>query len=98
MNDKLNERGYTELAELFKVFGDETRLKLMSALLEGGEMCVGALAEAAEMSQSAVSHQLSALKRAKLVKATRSGKQMLYSLDDDHVKAILSCGLDHVNE
>ena len=86
-----------ELAELFKVFGDETRLRILSALLEG-EACVGSIAERLEMSLSAVSHSLRVLKTARLVRCRREGKTVFYSLCDEHVRLILLQGLDHVAE
>lgn len=86
-----------DLAELFKVFGDSTRIKILYALFES-ELCVGDLAAVLEMNQSAVSHQLRILKDAKLVKFRREGKSIFYALDDDHVRTILSMGMDHVEE
>lgn len=86
-----------DLAELFKVFGDSTRIKILYALFES-ELCVGDLAAILEMNQSAVSHQLRILKDAKLVKFRREGKSIFYALDDDHVRTILSMGMDHVEE
>lgn len=86
-----------ELAELFKVFGDPTRIRIMSVLL-GEEMCVCDLAEGLSMNQSAISHQLKILKQAKLVKSRRDGKQVYYSLADDHVSTILAMGLEHIEE
>lgn len=85
------------LAELFKVFGDSSRIRILSALSEE-EICVCDLAQVLNMTQSAVSHQLNILKRSKLVKAKRDGKSVFYSLDDDHVRKILSCGLEHIHE
>lgn len=86
-----------DLAEVFKVFGDSTRIKILYALFEG-EMCVCDMAELLGVSQSAVSHQLRVLKQARLVKFRREGKVVFYSLDDDHVKHIFNEGLDHVLE
>ena len=86
-----------DLAELFKVFGDSTRLKILYALFES-ELCVNDIAQILNLNQSAVSHQLRILKDAKLVKFKRSGKSIFYSLDDDHVRTILSMGMDHVEE
>ena len=85
------------LAYLFKMFGDVTRLSILTTLFEK-ELCVGDIAEALNSSQSAVSHQLNTLKAAKLVKARREGKNIYYSLDDDHVKEIMHMGIDHVEE
>ena len=84
-------------AEVFKVFGDKTRIRILSALSEG-EMCVCCIYEILGMSQSAVSHQLSVLKSARLIKSRREGKQMYYSLDDAHIGAILCTGISHVEE
>lgn len=86
-----------DLAELFKVFGDSTRIKLLSVLMEG-EMCVCDLAQMLGMSQSAVSHQLRVLKGAELVNFRREGKTVFYALSDDHVKTILSNGMEHIQE
>ena len=84
-----------ELAELFKVFGDPTRLKLLAALL-GQEMCVCDLSDLLGISQSAVSHQLRLLRTSRLVKNRREGKSVFYSLDDDHVATILAQGMEHI--
>ena len=86
-----------DLAELFKVFGDSTRIKILCSLFEA-EMCVCDIAVTLGMSQSAVSHQLRVLKNAKLVKFRREGKVVYYSLDDDHVKQIFNAGLHHISE
>lgn len=91
------EESLYDLAELFKVFGDTTRIKILCALFEA-EMCVCDIAELLGMTQSAISHQLRALKQARLVKFRREGKVVFYSLDDDHVQSIFSLGLVHVNE
>lgn len=85
------------IADLFKAFGDPTRVQILSHLL-AGEMCVGDIAEAVELSQSAVSHQLRILKQMHLIKFRREGKNILYSLADDHVRTILEMGLEHVME
>lgn len=84
-----------QIAELFKAFGDPTRVEILS-VLSGGEHCVTDIVEKLDISQSAVSHQLRILKQMHLVKARREGKNMLYSLDDDHVLIILQTGLEHV--
>lgn len=84
-----------DLAELFKVFGDSTRIRILAALM-GKEMCVYHLSEELEMGQSAISHQLRVLRSSGLVKATRNGKEMVYSLDDNHVKTIFAQGLEHI--
>ncbi len=86
-----------ELADLFKVFADTTRIKILYALMEGG-LCVADIAEIVGVSQSAVSHQLRSLKQAHLVKFKRDGKQVVYSLSDDHVYTMLSQGLTHICE
>ena len=86
-----------ELADLFKVFGDSTRLRIMYALSEG-EKNVLSIAEVLGMEQSTISHQLRILRANKLVRGRRDGKQIWYSLDDDHVKKIIEMGLDHVLE
>ena len=86
-----------ELADLFKVFGDSSRIRILYKLQEG-EMCVQDIAEGLLMTQSAVSHQLKILKMSKLVKNRRDGKMIYYSLDDDHVSTILSMGKEHLEE
>ena len=86
-----------ELADLFKVFGDSTRLRIMYALSED-EKNVLSIAEELGMEQSTISHQLRILRVNKLVRGRRAGKQIWYSLDDDHVKKIIEMGLDHVLE
>ena len=86
-----------DLAELFKIFGDSTRVKILYALLES-ELCVCDLARLMDVTQSAVSHQLRVLKTSKLVKFRREGKTVYYSLADDHVIRILSQGMEHITE
>ena len=86
-----------DLAELYKIFGDTTRIKLLYILFEG-EMCVQHLAELLGVSQSAVSHQLRILKSSRLVRYRREGKTIYYSLADDHVRSIIECGVEHINE
>lgn len=86
-----------DLAELFKVFGDTTRIKILCALFES-EMCVCDIAALLSMNQSAISHQLRVLKQARLVKYRKKGKVVYYSLDDEHVKQIFDQGLVHINE
>lgn len=86
-----------DLAELFKIFGDSTRIKILYALLEG-ELCVCDIAKLMEVTQSAVSHQLRVLKSSKLVKFRREGKTVYYSLADEHVVRILSQGMEHIEE
>lgn len=86
-----------DMATLFKMFGDVTRLSIMAALFER-ELCVSDIAEKLNSSQSAVSHQLNTLKAAHLVKSRREGKNIYYSLDDDHVTSIMEMGMQHVKE
>lgn len=86
-----------DVAELFKVFGDSTRIKILSAL-SGGELCVCDISTAVGMTSSAVSHQLKILKNAELVKFRREGKTVFYSLADGHVNTILNQGFEHINE
>lgn len=86
-----------DLAELFKIFGDSTRIKILYALLER-ELCVCDIAKLMDVTQSAVSHQLRVLKHSKLVKFRREGKTIYYSLADEHVIRILSQGMEHIEE
>ena len=86
-----------DLAELFKVFGDTTRIKILWALAES-DMCVCDIASLLNMTQSAISHQLRVLKQVRLVKFRKEGKVVYYSLDDSHVKQIFEQGLVHINE
>lgn len=86
-----------DIAELYKVFGDSTRIKILYVLYES-ELCVGDLAQLLNMNQSAISHQLRVLKQNHLVRARREGKAMVYSLADSHVRTILDQGLEHVEE
>ena len=86
-----------DLAELFKIFGDSTRIKILYALLER-ELCVCDIAKLMDVTQSAVSHQLRVLKSSKLVKFRRDGKTVYYSLADEHVIRILSQGMEHIEE
>ncbi|MFU0831653.1 MAG: HTH arsR-type domain-containing protein [Oscillospiraceae bacterium] len=86
-----------DLADLFKIFADSTRIKILYALLES-ELCVCDIAQMLEMNQSAISHQLRVLKQSKLVKYRRDGKTILYSLADGHVRTILDQGMEHVEE
>jgi ArsR family transcriptional regulator len=93
----LDEDELIEMAELFKMFGDSTRIKILSLLFEG-EKCVQEITDASGSSQSAVSHQLRLLKQARLVRSRRSGKQIFYTLADDHVKTILGMAKEHLEE
>lgn len=86
-----------DLSELFKVFGDSTRIRILFVLFEA-EVCVCDLANALNMTQSAISHQLRILKANKLVKSRREGKSVFYSLSDDHVRTIIATGLEHIEE
>lgn len=86
-----------DLAELFKVFGDTTRIRILYALVES-ELCVGDMAQLLGLTQTACSHQLRVLKNNKLVRCRREGKVMFYSLSDDHVRSILEKGMEHVEE
>ena len=87
----------SDLSELFRIFGDSTRIRILYVLSEA-EMCVCDIAQLLGMTQSAISHQLRSLKNARLVKARRDGKTVFYSLADDHVKTILDQGIEHVCE
>ena len=87
-----------QIADLFKGFADSTRVHILSLLHQHQELCVTDIAEAVELSQSAISHQLRILKQMHLNKYRREGKNILYSLADDHVKTILQMGLEHVLE
>ena len=91
------EESLMDLAELFKVFGDSTRIRILFVLFEA-EVCVCDLAQALNMTQSAISHQLKILKNNKLVKSRREGKSVFYSLADDHVRTIVSQGMEHIEE
>lgn len=86
-----------DLADLFKVLGDSTRIKILCVLFEA-EMCVCDIAALLGMTQSAISHQLRVLKQARLVKYKKQGKVVYYSLDDEHVKSIFDQGLIHISE
>ena len=86
-----------DLAELFKVFGDSTRIRILYVLFEV-EVCVCDLAEALNMTQSAISHQLKILKQSRLVKSRREGKSIFYSLADEHVRTIIAQGCEHIEE
>ncbi|HAH78889.1 MAG TPA: transcriptional regulator [Ruminococcaceae bacterium] len=92
-----DEENLLDLADLFKVFGDSTRVKILCALFKS-EMCVCDIAALLGMTKSAISHQLRILKQAKLIKNRRDGKVVYYSLDDEHVKNIFDQGLAHVSE
>ena len=95
--EMLSEREFLFMAELFKALGDYTRVRILYAL-SLRELCVCALAEVLDMSQSAISHQLRLLRAAKLVRYRKEGKNVYYALDDDHVRSLVSQGLDHILE
>lgn len=98
VNEKMpQEEELYDLAELFKVFGDSTRIRILFVLFEA-EVCVCDLAEALNMTQSAISHQLKILKSSKLVKSRREGKSVFYSLADSHVRTIIGQGREHIEE
>lgn len=98
VNEKMPaEEELYDLAELFKIFGDSTRIRILFVLFEA-EVCVCDLAEALHMTQSAVSHQLKILKQNKLVKSRREGKSVFYSLADGHVRTIIDQGREHIEE
>lgn len=92
-----DEEALADLAELFKVFGDTTRIRILYALFER-ELGVGTIADKLSMTQSAISHQLKILKQSKLVGSRREGKSVIYYLADDHVRMMLSQGMDHICE
>lgn len=93
----LDEEMVYDLADLFKIFSDSTRLKILCSLF-GRNLNVTEITAATGVSQTAVSHQLRILKQNHLVKYTREGKQVVYSLSDDHVKTIIDCGIEHIEE
>ena len=93
----VSEDELSDLAELFKIFGDSTRIKILYELFQG-EKNVTEICDDLEMNQSAISHQLKILKTSKLIKSRRDGKAMYYSLADDHVKVIIAMGKEHIEE
>ncbi len=95
--DNVTENELSDLAELFKVFGDSTRIRILYDLFRG-EKNVTEICEDLEMNQSAVSHQLKLLKTSRLLGSRRKGKQMIYYLADEHVKTIVAMGMDHIKE
>lgn len=98
VNDTLPEESRLyDLAELFKTFGDSTRIRILFVLFEA-EVCVCDIAEALHMTQSAISHQLRILKQSKLISSRRNGKSVFYSLADEHVKTIIAQGMEHILE
>ena len=94
---RMDENEVIDLADLFKMFADSTRIKIMLALIDG-ERSVSEISDEIEMNQSAVSHQLKLLKASELIESRRDGKSMIYSLADDHVRTILSMGKEHIEE
>ena len=96
-SDMPDEESLFDLSELFKLFGDSTRIRILYCLFES-EMCVCDIATLLKMTQSAISHQLRLLKNSKLVKYRRSGKSVFYSLADDHVRTIINQGMEHIKE
>lgn len=97
IKDKPSDEMIDDLSNLFKVLGDQTRIKIIYSLIEN-EVCVCDIAETISMTQSAVSHQLRVLKQARLVKFRKEGKTVFYSLDDEHVNKIFDFGLSHIKE
>ena len=98
VNEKMpEEEELYDLAELFKVFGDSTRIRILYVLFEA-ELCVCDIAQTLNMTQSAISHQLKILKQSRLVKNRREGKQVFYALADDHVRTIIRQGREHIEE
>ncbi len=95
---RLDDETSLRLAEIFKLLGDKTRIKLLSLLAAEQELCVCDIAESLHMGQSAISHQLRVLRAARLVKYRRDGKEAIYSLDDEHVVKLMRQGLEHVLE
>ena len=92
-----DEETMTALSDFFKNFGDSTRIKIVSALM-AGELCVADIAEALEISVSAISHQLRILRQAKIVRSRRMGKQIYYSIEDNHVGILYTVGMEHIRE
>lgn len=97
MVEEIDEEILYDLADLFKVFSDTTRIKILFALMDK-DLCVADIAETIGASQSAVSHQLRILKQARLVKFQREGKNVIYALSDDHVHTVLDQGMTHICE
>ena len=95
--ENVSEDELCDLAELFKVFGDSTRIRILYALFHG-EKNVTEICEALDMNQSAVSHQLKLLRTSKLISSRREGKAVIYALADDHVKTIIAMGMEHIEE
>lgn len=98
IDKNVSETELYDLAELFKIFGDSTRIRILFTLFKTEEVSVGEIADCLNMTVSAISHQLRILKHSKLIKSRREGKQSLYSLDDEHVRTIIECGMEHIEE
>ncbi len=98
MEYKLTDVELADLADFFKVFGDPTRLRVLSFLLEQGESGVGRIADALSMSQSAISQQLKVLRQSRLVRFRKDGRNVIYRLSDDHIRRILELGIEHYYE
>lgn len=96
-NPIIDEELMYDLADLFKLFSDSTRIRILVLLIEK-ERCVGEIAEELKMSQTAISHQLRVLKQNRLIRYRRNGKNIFYSLADDHVKMIIDCAAEHIEE
>ena len=92
-----NSELFDNLAQLYKLFADSSRVKILVALTQS-EMCVSEISEFLSITQSAVSHQLRILKSSNLVKTRRDGKNIIYSLTDNHVRTIIDCGMEHITE
>ena len=92
-----NSQLFEEISQLFKIFADSSRVKILCALTQS-EMCVSEISEFLSITQSAVSHQLRILKTSNLVKTRRNGKSIIYSLTDEHVRTIIDCGMEHIAE
>lgn len=97
VNELPDDELIADLSDMFKIFGDQTRVKILMAL-ESGELCVCDIAAVMDMSQSAISHQLRVLKQSNIVKTRRQGKVVYYSISDDHVKEIFDIAIVHVQE
>lgn len=97
VTNDISDRSIESLAELFKILGDPTRVRILMAL-EKSPLCVADIAETLSMSQSAISHQLRVLKQARLVRSQREGRSIVYAMDDDHVAVLFRQGLMHVCE
>ena len=97
INELPDDELIADLSDMFKIFGDQTRVKILMAL-ESGEMCVCDIAAVMDMSQSAISHQLRVLKQSNIVKTRRQGKVVYYSISDNHVKEIFDIAIVHVQE